>query len=189
VHRKGRRSQCRAVSREFRAPTPLKSTDLQCGHRANTILYSTSITSELTSSNNPNRESTPSENFDQILRTSAGFGVSTALPSRRADFKFEPGLALVRSVPLCERFPHQTEDRRPVLHNHFQPAPHAFRWKIDAPEEDPRDEMTDLVGDGLICDRLDCSCCFGWVIRLRPGSPDFRLDFGDGCPASTISSH
>jgi len=28
---------------EFRSPTPLKSTDRQCGHRANSIPYSTSI--------------------------------------------------------------------------------------------------------------------------------------------------
>ena len=31
--------------------------------------------------------------------------VSTFLPSLRADFKFEPRVALVRSVPLCKRFP------------------------------------------------------------------------------------
>ena len=38
VHRKGRSSQRRAFSREFRSPTSLKSTDRQCGHRANSTL-------------------------------------------------------------------------------------------------------------------------------------------------------
>lgn len=35
--------------------------------------------------------------------------------------------------------------------------PHApFRCKIDAPEENARDEVTDLVVHGIICDRPDC---------------------------------
>jgi hypothetical protein len=38
VHRKGRSSQWRAVSREFRSPTRLKPTDRQRGHRANSTL-------------------------------------------------------------------------------------------------------------------------------------------------------
>lgn len=37
AHRKGRKNQLRAVSRAFRVPTPLKSTDRQCGHRADNI--------------------------------------------------------------------------------------------------------------------------------------------------------
>ena len=100
VQRKGRRSQWRAVSSEFRSPTPLKSTDRQCGHRANSMSYSTSIRSEL--HNNPSRGPTASEKWNQILRTPAASRVSTILPSRRADFEFEPRPALVRPVPSAQ---------------------------------------------------------------------------------------
>ena len=41
--RKGRKSQRRSLSRSFRSPTPLTSTDRQCGHRDENIPYPTAF--------------------------------------------------------------------------------------------------------------------------------------------------
>ena len=77
MHRKGRRSQWRAVSREFRSPTPLKSTDRQCGHRANSIPYCTSTRSA--PSGILERQSTRGE----AIRTTTSVRSSCACPLSR----------------------------------------------------------------------------------------------------------
>src|SRR5690242_20176779 len=103
----------------------------------------------------------------EIAHASALSVFATLLPSR-AGLEFEPRPAPLRSVPLREGFPHKTEDRGPVLHYHFQPAPRPFWRKVDAPEENPRNQVADLVWDGLICDRLYRPCRRSWAVGICP---------------------
>ena len=58
-------------------------------------------------------------------------------------------------APLREAFLDDPENRSSILPNHLQPAPYSLRREINSAEENPCDQVADLVRDGLIRNGLD----------------------------------